>query len=69
MLGLLRHGESSGILDALDWVHTEDGGAGPDLNGFQPLVGQGSFVSVPSGTRPSVILEADVAFHSPVIPR
>ena len=53
VLGVLRHGEFSG---ALGWVHTEDGGAGPDLNGFQPLVGWGSFVPVPAGTRPSAIL-------------
>ena len=31
--GVLRHGESSGALDALGQVHAEDGGAGPDLNG------------------------------------
>ena len=54
--GLLHRGESSGALDALGWVHSEDGRAGPDLNGSQPLVGQGSFVPVPAGTRPSEIL-------------
>ena len=56
MLGVLLRGESSGPLDALGWVYTEDGGAGPDLNGSQPLVGQGSFVPVPAGTRPSSVL-------------
>ena len=54
--GVLECGESSGALDALGWVHAEDGGAGPDLNGSQPLVGWGSFVPVPAGTRPSMIL-------------
>jgi hypothetical protein len=29
----------------------------------------GSFVPVPAGTRPSAVFEADVAFHSPMIPR
>ena len=33
VLGVLWRGESSGALDALDWVHSEDGGAGPSLNG------------------------------------
>ena len=56
VLGVLRCRESSGALDALGQVHTEDGRAGPDLNGSQPLVGQGSFVPVPAGTTPSVIL-------------
>ena len=69
VLGVLRRGESSAVLDALGQVHTEDGGAGPNLNGSQPLVRRGSFVPVPAGTRPSAILEADVAFHSPVILR
>jgi hypothetical protein len=69
VLGVLWRGESSGALDALGWVHADDGGAGPDLNGSQLLVRWGSFVPVPAGTRPFAILEADVAFHSPVIPR
>ena len=69
VLGVLWRGESSGVLDALGRVHAEDGGAGPDLSASQPLVWRGSFVPVPAGTRPSAILEADVAFHSPVIPR
>ena len=56
VLGVLQRGESSGDLDTLIQVHTEDGGAGPDLNGSQPLVRWGSFVPVPAGTRPSVIL-------------
>ena len=56
VLGVLRHGEFYGVLDALGQVHAEDGGAGSDLNGSQPLVGRGSFVPVPAGTRPSVIL-------------
>ena len=56
VLGVLQRGESSGALDALGRVHTEDGGAGTDLNGSQPLVGRGSFVPVPAGTRPSAIL-------------
>jgi hypothetical protein len=42
-------------------------GVAPDQNGSQPLVGQGSSVPVPAGTRPSVILGAGVAFHSPAI--
>jgi hypothetical protein len=56
VLGVLQRGESSGALYALGWVHAEDSGAGPNLNGSQPLVGQGSFVPVPAGTRPSAIL-------------
>ena len=32
VLGVLWRGESSGTLDALGWVHVEDGGAIPDLN-------------------------------------
>ena len=56
LLGFLWRGESSGALDALGQVHAEDGGAGPDLNGSQPLVGLGPFVLVPAGTRPSEIL-------------
>jgi hypothetical protein len=55
-LGFLRCGEFSGVLDALGRVHAEDGRAGHDLNGSQPLVGLGSFVPVPAGTRPSSIL-------------
>jgi hypothetical protein len=53
VLGVLCHGESSGALDALGQVHAEVGG---DLNGSQPLVGRGSFVPAPAGTRPSTIL-------------
>jgi hypothetical protein len=56
VLGVLWHGESSGGLGALSWVHAEDGEARPNWNGSQPLVRQGSFVPVPAGTRPSVIL-------------
>ena len=56
MLGVLLCGESSGALNALGRVHTEDGWAGPDLNGSQPLFRRGSFVPVPAGTRPSMIL-------------
>ena len=56
VLGVLLCGESSGALDALGQVHAEDGGAGPDLNGSQPLMGWRSFVPVPAGTRPSTIL-------------
>jgi hypothetical protein len=56
VLGVLRRGESSGALDAFSRVHVEDGRAGPDLNGSQPLVGWGSFVPVFASTRPSVIL-------------
>ena len=56
VLGVLQCGESSGALDTLGWVHSEDGGAGPDLNAFQPQVRQGSSVPVPAGTRPSTIL-------------
>ena len=56
VLGVLWCGVYSGVLDALGRVHSVDGGAGPDLNGFQPLVGRGSFAPVPVGTRPSTIL-------------
>ena len=56
VLGVLWRGESSGDLNALRWVHAVDGGAGPDLNGSQPLVRRGSSVPVPAGTRPSSIL-------------
>ena len=56
VLGVLWRGESFAALDALGWVHAEDGGAGPDLNGSQPLVGRGSLVPVLVGTRPSTIL-------------
>ena len=56
VLGVLLCGESSGALDALCHVHSEDGGAGPDLNGSQPLVWRGSLAPVPAGTRPSTIL-------------
>ena len=56
VLGVLQCGESSGALDARGWVHAEDSGAGPNLSGSQTLVGRGSFVPVPAGTRPSAIL-------------
>jgi hypothetical protein len=56
VLGALQHGKSSGALDTLGQVHVEDGGAGPYWNRPQPLVRQGSFVPVPAGTRPFVIL-------------
>ena len=56
VLGVLWCGESSGALDALGKVHAKDGVAGPNLNGSQPLVRQGSSVPVPAGTRPSAIL-------------
>ena len=57
VLGVLWYGESSGALrDVLRRVPTEDGRAGPDLNGSQPLVEWGSSVPVPAGTRPSTIL-------------
>ena len=55
VLGVLRCRESSGALDALGQVHTEDGRAGPDLNGSQPQVRRGSSIPVPDGTRPSTI--------------
>ena len=56
LLGVLWHGESSGALDALSWVHAEDGGACPNLNRSQPLVRWGSSFPVPAGKRPSSIL-------------
>ena len=56
VLGVLQRRESSGALDALGQVHAEDGGAGPDLNGSQRLVGRGSSVLVSAGTRSSLIL-------------
>ena len=56
LLGVLLYAESSGALEAIGQVHAEDGRAGPDLNGSQPLVRRGSFVPVPAGTRPTAIL-------------
>ena len=56
VLGVLHREESSGALETLGWVHAEDGWAGPDLNGSQLHVRQGSSVPVPAGTRPSTIL-------------
>ena len=56
VLGVLRRRLSSVALYALGWVHTEDGRAGPDLSGSQPLVRRGSFVPIPACTRPSAIL-------------
>ena len=47
VLEVLWRGESSVALDVLGLVHEEDGGAGSDLNGSQPLVGRGPFVPVP----------------------
>ena len=29
VLGVLQHGESSGALDALSWVHADDAGLAP----------------------------------------
>ena len=69
VLGILGQGESSGSFDALGRVHTEDGGASPDLNRSQPMVGQGSSVHVPAAQDPPRSFGADVAFHSPVIPK
>ena len=69
VLGVLWHEESSSALDAFGWVHVEDDWASPDLNGSQPLVGQGSSVPVPAGTNPLQFFGADVAFHLPVVPR
>ena len=63
VLGVLQCGESSGALDALDRVHTEDGGAGPVLNGSQPLVGWGSFSLFLLAQDPPKFFGADVAFH------
>ena len=51
-----KYEEIVGALDARGWVHAEDSGAGPNLSGSQTLVGRGSFVPVPAGTRPSAIL-------------
>ena len=48
VLGVLQHGESSGAIDTLGQVHTEDEGAGPNQNGSQPLVGWDYFVPVSS---------------------
>ena len=56
VLGVLCHGESSGALDTRGCVLEEDGGASPDLNRSQPLVMWGSFVTVPFGSGPSLIL-------------
>ena len=62
VLGVLWHGESSGALGP-GRVHTEDGGAGPDLNGSQPLVGWGSFSLFLLAQDPPRFFGADVAFH------
>jgi hypothetical protein len=56
VLGVLWSEESSGVLGTLRRVHAEDGRSGPYWNISQPLVGWSSFVSVPAGTRTSVIL-------------
>jgi hypothetical protein len=56
VLRVLQHGESSGGIGALFQVQAKDGWAGPDQKGSQPLVRWGSFVPVPTGTRPSGIL-------------
>jgi hypothetical protein len=56
VLGVLWGRESSGSLGALCLAQVEDGGASPDLNESHHLVGQGSFVPAPAGTRPSVII-------------
>ena len=56
VIGVLLCGESSGALDTLSCVHTEDGRAGPNVKRSQPLVGQGSSIPVSAGTRPSSIL-------------
>jgi hypothetical protein len=72
VLGVLRLGESSGDLDTLGWVHTEDGRFGPDLNGCQPLVRRDSFIPVPADTRPSTILWSCCCFpltHDPEVLR
>ena len=73
MLEVLLCGASSIAQDVLGPVYAEDGRAAPDLNGSQPLVGWGSSVPVPTGTRPSVILWSWCCIlltHDPkVIPR
>ena len=66
MLGVLWQGESSGALDALGQVHTEDGGAGPDLNGSQALVPLSLFLQAQDLPR---FFEADVVLHSSVFLR
>ena len=68
MLGLLRHGESSGALDTLSQVHTEDGEAGSDLNGSQPQVRGVPLPLFLLVQDPLRFFGADVVFHSPVIP-
>ena len=70
VLGVLRHGKSSGALDALGRVHAEDGGACPNLNGSQPLVRGG--VPLPLfllAQDPVQFFGADVPFYSSMIPR
>ena len=67
MLGVLQCGEYSGALDTLGRVLVEDGRAGLNLNRFQTLVRQGSFVLL--AQDPPNFFGADVAVHSPVIPR
>jgi hypothetical protein len=69
VLGVLWHGESFGALDALGQVYAEDGVAGPNLNGSQPLilwsggVPQSLFLLAQD---PPGFFGANVAFHSPV---
>jgi hypothetical protein len=68
VLGVLLSGESFGALDAQGLVHAEDGGAGPDLKRFQPLVRWvplSLFLLAQDCLR---FFGADVEFHSPVIP-
>ena len=71
LLGVLQCGESSGALDALGRVHAKDGRDGPSLAPPNPSLWS-------SAVPPSLFLlaqdplqffGADVAFHSPVIPR
>jgi hypothetical protein len=69
VIGVLQPGDSSGALDTLGQFQAEDGWAGPDLNWSQPLVGWGSFLPAPAGTRPPWFFGADDVFHSPVILR
>jgi hypothetical protein len=69
VLGALWRGESSGALDTLSQVHTEDGGTEPDLNGSHPLIGWGSSSLFLQAQDPPRFFGAYAAFHLPVIPR
>jgi hypothetical protein len=67
VLEVLWRVEPSGALDALSLVHGEDGGAGPYLNGSQPLVRWVPLSLFLLAQDPARFFVADDVFHSPVI--